>query len=38
MAMWLAFRLSVLFVKPSITVANAYIPRERYEEAGASYP
>jgi len=33
MAIWLAFSLSVLLMKPSMVVAKAYVPSERYELA-----
>ena len=33
MAMLLAFRPSVLLMKPSIVVAKAYVPSDRYEDA-----
>ena len=31
--MWLALMASVLLTKPSIVVAKAYVPSERYEAA-----
>ena len=36
-AMWLAFRLRVLLMKPSMVVAKAYVPSERYELACDTY-